>query len=54
MSSSGANGARDVEVQQVQTIGAAPHFGEQPLLPIPSAKHVVVDVDRGVVLIQLA
>jgi hypothetical protein len=54
MSSSEPDGARDVEVQHVQTIGAAPYIDEQLLLPIPNAKHAVVDVDHGVVLIQLA
>jgi hypothetical protein len=53
MSSGEPDGACDVEVQHVQTIGAAPYIDEQLLLPIPNAKHAVVDVDHGVVLIQL-
>jgi len=35
-------------------IGVTPHLGEEPLLPIPNAKHNIVDVDRGAILIKLA
>jgi hypothetical protein len=54
MSSGKADGARDIEAQHVQMIGVTPHLGEEPLLPIPNAKHNIVDVDRGAILIKLA
>jgi hypothetical protein len=39
MLSGEADAARDIKARHVQMIGAAQHFGEQPLLPILNVNH---------------